>query len=57
MSEEVATITVLCTHEDSDEVSDAIAGLVRYLKANGEQAVLVEDISTDMDTSWCAIIY
>ena len=57
VSEEVATITVLCTHEDSDEVSDAIAVLVSYLKDNGEQAVLVEATSTDGDTSWCAALY
>lgn len=61
VSEEVVTVTVLCTHEDSDEVSDAIAGLVRYLKANGEKAVLAEATSNDPDmdtgTSWCAALY
>lgn len=57
VSEEVATVTVLCTHEDAGEVSDAIAGLVMYLKANGEKAVLVEATSTDTDTSWCAARY
>lgn len=54
VAEAVATVTALFTHDNADEVSDAVADFVVYLKANGEKAVLVEATSTDMDTSWCA---
>lgn len=58
VTEAVSTVTALFTHEDKDEMTEAVAGFVKYLKANGEQAVLVEVVTTDDgDTSWCAALY
>lgn len=57
VGEPVATVVAMCTDDATDNVGGVVAELVTYLKAEGEQAVLVEATGTDEETTWAGVIY
>lgn len=57
VGEPIATLTAMCQDDATDNVGTVVAELVTYLKAEGEQSVLVEAVATDEETTWAGGIY